>query len=156
LLLERLASSIEPRFLPIVANRAIDHLSLAARTLFDGSMHDAKRGAYAFHFERASLYIAEHLSDTKLSVERIADAIGLSSGHLQEIFRDNSGHTIADYVRQQRLAMCRRDLADASLGRDSITSIAFRWGFSESSSFSRAFRNAFQMTPRQYRRVSRH
>jgi AraC-like DNA-binding protein len=52
--------------------------------------------------------------------------------------------------------MCRRDLADASLGRDSITSIVFRWGFSESSSFSRAFRNAFQITPRQYRRVSRH
>jgi AraC-like DNA-binding protein len=156
LLLERLASSIEPRFLPTVANRAIDHLALAARTHFDGSMRDTRGDAYAFHFERASLYIAEHLGDTKLSVERIAEAIGLSSGHLQEIFRDNSGHTIADYVRQQRLAMCRRDLADASLGHDSITSIAFRWGFSESSSFSRAFRNAFQITPRQYRRVSRH
>jgi hypothetical protein len=86
LLLERLASSIEPRFLPAAANRAIDHLSLAARTHFDGSMRDTRGDAYAFHFERASLYIAEHLGDTKLSVERIADAIGLSSGHLQEIF----------------------------------------------------------------------
>jgi Helix-turn-helix domain len=43
--------------------------------------------------------------------------------------------------------MCRRDLADATLRRDSITSIAFRWGFSESSSFSRAFRNAFGLRP---------
>lgn len=156
LLLERLASAIDPRLLPAAAHRAIDHLSLAARTFFDGTNRDVRGCAYAFHFERARLYIAEHLSDTRLSVERIADAAGLSSSHLQEIFRENSGHTIADYVRQQRLAMCRRDLADASLRRDSITSIAFRWGFSESSSFSRAFRNAFQMTPRQYRRVSRH
>jgi AraC-like DNA-binding protein len=156
ILLERLASAIDPKLLPAVANRAIDHLALAARALFDGTTRDIRRDAYAFHFERASLYIAEHLSDKKLSVERIADAIGISSGHLQEIFRESSGHTIADYVRQQRLAMCRRDLADASLRHDSITSIAFRWGFSESSSFSRAFRNAFRITPRQYRQASDH
>jgi AraC-like DNA-binding protein len=156
ILLERLASAIDPRLLPAVANRAIDHLALAARALFDGTRRDIKRDAYAFHFERANLYIAEHLSDKKLSVERIADAIGISSGHLQEVFRESSGHTIADYVRQQRLAMCRRDLADASLRHDSITSIAFRWGFPESSSFSRAFRNAFRMTPRQYRQASDH
>lgn len=155
LLLEQFAATIDPKLLPAVANRAIDHLALAARAPQDG-VRDIRREVYALHFERASLHIEEHLRDPSLSVERIADAIGLSSGHLQEIFRERSGHTIADYVRHRRLAMCRRDLADASLVCDSITSIAFRWGFSESSSFSRAFRNAFKITPRQYRQNGGH
>jgi hypothetical protein len=54
------------------------------------------------------------------------------------------GRTVGEYIRERRLVCCRRDLADASLAHQSITSIAFRWGFSESSSFSRAFRQAFQ------------
>jgi AraC-like DNA-binding protein len=65
------------------------------------------------------------------------------------------GSTVGEYVRERRLACCRRDLADASLFRQSITSIAFRWGFSESSRFSRAFRQAFQMSSRQFRSTCR-
>jgi AraC-like DNA-binding protein len=155
ILLENFASEIEPDLLPAVANRAIDYLSLAVRALCDGERRHNQSAVSAFHFERASLFIAEHLGNPSLSVEKIAGAIGLSSAHLQEIFRAASGSTIADYVRQQRLARCRRDLADPSLIDDSITSIAFRWGFSESSSFSRAFRNAFQTSPRRYRQGSR-
>jgi AraC-like DNA-binding protein len=156
ILLERFSCAIDPTLLPGAANRAIGHLALAARASFGGTVRDDRRNAYSFHFDRASLYIEEHLGDISLSVERIADFVGLSSGHLQEIFRKNSRLTVADYVRQQRLAMCKRDLADTGFCSDSITSIALRWGFSESSSFSRAFRNAFDITPRQFRRTSRH
>jgi AraC family transcriptional regulator, positive regulator of tynA and feaB len=154
ILLESFASEIEPRLIPAVADRAIDYLSLAVRTSFDDGRRLTQSAACAFHFERATLYVAEHLGDPLLSVEKIARAIGLSSGHLQEIFRASSGTTIAEYVRQQRLARCRRDLADPSLIDNSITSIAFRGGFSESSSFSRAFRNAFRTSPRRYRQAS--
>jgi AraC-like DNA-binding protein len=154
ILLENFASEIEPRLIPAIADRAIDYLSLAVRTLFDAGRRQTQSAASAFHFERASLYIAEHLGDPLLSVERIARAVGLSSSHLQEIFRAGSGTTIAEYVRQQRLTRCRRDLADHSLADAGITSIAFRWGFAESSSFSRAFRSAFQTSPRLYRHAS--
>jgi AraC-like DNA-binding protein len=154
ILLETFASEIEPRLIPAVADRAIDYLSLAVRTSFDDARRPTHSAACAFHFERATLYVAQHLGDPLLSVEKIARAIGLSSGHLQEVFRAGSGTTIAEYVRRQRLARCRRDLADPSLINCSITSIAFRWGFSESSSFSRAFRNAFRTSPRRYRQAS--
>lgn len=154
ILLENFASEIEPHLIPAVADRAIDYLSLAVRTLFEDGRRQTRSAVSGFHFERASRYIAERLGDPRLSVEKIARAIGLSSGHLQEIFRSGSGTTIAEYVRQQRLARCRRDLADPGLVHASITAIAFRWGFSESSSFSRAFRNAFQTSPRRYRQAS--
>ena len=149
-LLERFVSAIDPILLPAAANRALDHLALATRTFFDGNI-GRRHNASAFYFARACACISESLGDPLLSVEQIAEAVGLSSGHLQQVFRQSSGSTVGEYIRERRLAGCRRDLADAGLAHQSITSIAFRWGFSESSSFSRAFRHAFQTSPRRYR-----
>jgi AraC-like DNA-binding protein len=143
-LLERFVSAIDPILLPAAANRALDHLALAARFFFEGNAGRRGKGLSASSFARACAYISEALGDPLLSVEQIAAAIGISSGHLQQIFRQSSGSTVGEYVRERRLACCRRDLADASLNHQSITSIAYRWGFSESSSFSRAFRNAYK------------
>ncbi|SHL74438.1 transcriptional regulator, AraC family [Bradyrhizobium lablabi] len=154
-LLERFVSAIEPMLLPAAANRALDHLALATRSFFEGNIGRRGHNASAFYFARACAYISESLGDPFLSIEKIAEAVGLSSGHLQQVFRQSSGGTVGEYVRERRLAGCRRDLADASLAHQSITSIAFRWGFSESSSLSRAFRNAFQTSPRRYRNASR-
>jgi AraC-like DNA-binding protein len=150
-LLERFVSAIDPMLLPAAANRALDHLALAARFFFEGNAGQRGHGASASYFAGACAYISQALGDPFLSVEQIAEAVDISSGHLQQIFRQSSGTTVGEYVRERRLAYCRRDLADASLIHQSITSIAFRWGFSESSSFSRAFRRAFQISPRRYR-----
>ena len=150
-MLERLAHIISPTLLPAAAERAIDHLSLAMRARLDDSPIRRDRGASARHFARASLYIVDHLRDSALSVERIAHATGISPGHLHEVFRRMTGGTIGDYIRAQRLERCRRDLADQSLRHQSITFIAHRWGFAEASSLSRAFRAAYQTSPRRYR-----
>jgi AraC-like DNA-binding protein len=154
LLLERFAQTIDPVLLPAAAERAIDHLGLAMRARFDSSPVRRDGDTSVQHFARAA-YIADHLRDPLLSVGRVAKAVGLSAGHLHEIFRRATGATVGDYIRDQRLARCRRDLADRSLAHRSITSIAYRWGFSEASSFSRAFRAAFEMSPRDYRRSQR-
>jgi AraC-like DNA-binding protein len=115
LMLERLAHTISPNLLPAAAERAIDHLSLAMRARLDDSPIRRDRGASARHFARASLYIGDHLRDSTLSVERVANATGISPGHLHEVFRRVTGGTIGDYIRTQRLDRCRRDLADQSL-----------------------------------------
>jgi AraC-like DNA-binding protein len=155
LMLQRLAHTISPTLLPAAAERAIDHLSLAMRARLDDRPIRRDRGASARHFARASLYIIDHLRDSTLSVERIANATGISPGHLHEVFRRTTGGTIGDYIRAQRLDRCRRDLADQSLRHQSITFIAHRWGFSEASSLSRAFRVAYQTSPRRYRQAKR-
>jgi AraC-like DNA-binding protein len=156
MLLERFAQAINPALLPAAAERALDHLGLAMRAHFDGGPVRRDRNASAQHFARANAYLNDHLRDPGLSVSRIARAVGLSSGHLHEIFRKATGTTVGDYIRNERLARCQRDLADQSLAHESITSIAYRWGFSEASSFSRAFRAAFQTSPRDYRQARQH
>ena len=153
LLLERFARAIDPALLPAAAERAMDHLGLAMRANFDAGPVRRDRDTSVQHFARAGDYISDHLRDPQLCVGRVAKAVGLSSGHLHEIFRRATGATVGDYIRNQRLARCRRDLADRGLAHQSITSIAYRWGFSEASSFSRAFRAAFEMSPRHYRQT---
>lgn len=104
---------------------------------------------------RANAYISDNLRDTELSVGTIATSVGLSPGYLQQIYRTVTGLTVAQSILDRRLAHCRKELADPSLREESITAILFRWGFSESSSFSRALRRAFGVSPRQYRRLRR-
>ncbi len=44
------------------------------------------------------------------------------------------------------------DLASPVCAKLSISEICFRWGFNESAHFSRAFRNEYGRSPREYRR----
>jgi transcriptional regulator GlxA family with amidase domain len=54
-------------------------------------------------------------------------------------------------VRTLRLAGCRRDLADPALSHLSIGAVAARWGILDSAKFSRIFRAAHGLSPREYR-----
>jgi AraC-like DNA-binding protein len=151
LLLEHNAAVIERGFLAAAANSCLGHLSLAMRATRRDEGRQIAGRAIPDHVDRASWYISQNLHDTGLSVERVASSIGISAGYLQQLYRAAKNLSVAQSVLDQRLANCRRELADPSLAEESITSIAFRWGFSESSSFSRAFRRTFGLSPRQYR-----
>lgn len=95
-------------------------------------------------------YVEEHLSDPELTPTRIAAAHFISPRYLQVLFQRN-GATVSSWVREQRLERCQRDLTDPSLGGESISVLAAKWGFFEASHFSRAFRRRFGMSPRELR-----
>lgn len=153
LLLKHSAAAIEPIFLPAAANCAIGHLALAMRATGRGTARKLTEYSVSDYVARADAYIADHLYDAELSVEDVARSVGISTGYLQQLYRTATSLTIAQSILDRRLANCRKELADPSLAKESVTSIAFRWGFSESSSFSRAFRRAFGVSPRQYRQL---
>ncbi|MBB5113025.1 AraC-like DNA-binding protein [Micromonospora echinospora] len=95
-------------------------------------------------------YVEQHLGDATLDPGRIADAHHISVRSLHRLFEDEET-TVAAYIRDERLARCRRDLADPGLSDRSIQLIAARWGFRDKAHFSRAFRNAHAETPQAYR-----
>ena len=51
-LLERFVSAIDPILLPAAANRAIDHIALAARFFFEGNVGRHGHGASSSYFAR--------------------------------------------------------------------------------------------------------
>jgi len=103
------------------------------------------------HLHRICQTIETRLGDPKLNPRRIADEHGVSLRYMQKLFH-LSGRTFSGYVRVRRLERCRNDLASPLYAHLSITEICYRWGFNASAHFSRAFRDHFSLSPRDYRR----
>jgi AraC-like DNA-binding protein len=97
---------------------------------------------------RITGYALKNLQDPELTPERVAAALGISLRQLHRVF-GASGWTLARWLWHQRLLRCRQEL-DLRDGTP-ISTIAFRWGFSDAAHFSRAFREAYGCAPREYR-----
>ncbi|EPH44212.1 helix-turn-helix domain-containing protein [Streptomyces aurantiacus] len=100
---------------------------------------------------RIDAFIQGHLADPTLSPTSIAEAHHISVRYLYQVF-DTHDMAVAAWIRYCRLERCRRDLADLRLRSRPIGAIASMWGFSDAAHFSRAFRAAYGMSPREYRR----
>ena len=57
-------------------------------------------------------------------------------------------------LRMRRLERAREDLTDPAHSHLSISDICFRWGFNDAAHFSRAFHDAFGVSPRNFRRAA--
>jgi AraC-like DNA-binding protein len=91
------------------------------------------------------------LAEPDLSLTRVAEVEGVSTRYLQKLFAA-AGGSFTHYVRLRRLERCRLDLLSPRYADGSISSICFRWGFNGSPHFSRAFRQQYGVSPREYRR----
>ena len=98
--------------------------------------------------DRVLEYIHGHL-DEALSVETLAATSCWSRWQLQRVFLEETGFTVANYVRELKLSQA----ADALLrSSERILDLALRMGFSSEVSFCRAFKQQFGCSPGVYRR----
>jgi AraC-like DNA-binding protein len=110
--------------------------------------HAASRRSQLIASIRA--HIDANLSDFGLDAASVAAAHHISTSYLQKLFASES-LSVAAFIRERRLDQCRRDLVDPAKAHRSAASIAVRWGFHDPSHFSRLFRNAYGMTPGDWR-----
>jgi AraC-like DNA-binding protein len=103
---------------------------------------------------RAKAIIESHLHDHALNTEKVAELVGISPRYLQDLFRAD-GTTASDFIWKRRLEKSRRDLADPLRSTDSIAQIALACGFADFGHFSRRYRDAFGVSPREDRGVLR-
>lgn len=95
-------------------------------------------------------FVERNLADPHLSPAAIADRHHISVRYLHLLFQ-RPETTLMGWIRQRRLESCRADLADPHLRAHSIKDIAARWGFTHATDFSRSFRRAYGMSPKDYR-----
>lgn len=91
-------------------------------------------------------YIAAHLGE-ELSVDLLARRFYISRYYLMHRFKEVTGYTVHQYISQKRL------LRAGELIRSGVPVMkaAEEAGFSEYSSFLRAFQKTFHMSPREFR-----
>ncbi|WP_424930879.1 acetamidase/formamidase family protein [Amaricoccus macauensis] len=106
------------------------------------------------HYRRVAAAIDSRLNMPDLSLSDVAGTAGLSPRYVQRLF-ELQGDSFSRYVRQKRLERSRAALLDMSQNAVSIAQIAHRWGFASASHFSRSFRDAFGLSPRELREDNR-
>ena len=92
--------------------------------------------------EDALSYINEHLSE-ELTVDTLAEKVYLSKYHFMRLFKESTGSTVHAYIRQKRLLYAAR-LIREGVNANKAASDA---GFSDYSTFHRAFRESFSISP---------
>jgi AraC family transcriptional activator of tynA and feaB len=125
-------------------NATLELLIGALRT--DGEVPTSRTARPAL---RAAMdrYIAAHLLNESVTPRALANAHGVSVRTVNRVF-NATGETVSEVVRVRRLARARAEIA---AGRDSITAIAARWGFADSSHLSRSFKAHYGSCPSEYR-----
>ncbi|MFD9034515.1 helix-turn-helix domain-containing protein [Streptomyces sp. NPDC059567] len=103
--------------------------------------------------QRIHRFIENNLGDPGLTPQVIADRHNMSLRRLYTLFGDQP-LTISARIRQSRLERAHADLACGELCGQTVQSIAARWGFSSATGFSRAFREAYGITPTEHRASS--
>ncbi|MFE0171262.1 helix-turn-helix domain-containing protein [Streptomyces sp. NPDC059002] len=104
---------------------------------------------------RVNAFIDHNLGDPDLGPAEIAAHHHISVRSLHTLFLEE-GETVAASIRRRRLERCHADLADPRLRRRPISAVAARWGFLRPADFSRAFRAAYGVPPREFRRSASH
>lgn len=114
---------------------------------------EEKIGGTAFRralLTRVQEYTIENLGDADLGPQKIAAAFGFSPRYLHRLF-SQFDMTVSEWIKRSRVFRSRCDMETPNFDGLSITQIAMKNGFKDSSHFSRVFKQEFEMSPRAYR-----
>ncbi|MEU0675783.1 helix-turn-helix domain-containing protein [Streptomyces sp. NPDC006172] len=107
-------------------------------------------GAHEHLVRRVRTHIDGHLRDPELSPHTVATAHHISVRYLHRLF-EREGVTVARLIQQRRLAECARELGRRDASAPTVSAVAQRWGFANPAHFSRVFRGAYGVSPREWR-----
>ena len=97
--------------------------------------------------ERIMSTINKQLNNSDLSVDMIADEVGISRVHLHRKMKELTGQTPHDFIRTLRLKQAANLLTTQNMN---ITEVVYACGFSNPTSFSTLFKSVYGMSPREY------
>lgn len=151
---------IQDEMLYIVKNREegplclIGHLylflDLLSRSAQDSRKTDQNK-LRDFYIREAIAYV-ENNYQSDISVEDIADTIGLNRSYFGKIFRNTVGTSPQQFLMNYRMVKATELLQDSHL---SVNEIGIAVGYPNQMRFSRAFKNIYGVPPREWRNSNR-
>ena len=99
-------------------------------------------------FQNILSYVESNLEDL-LSLEDIASKFFVSKYYVAHLFKDTLGISLHQFIIKKRLDECRNAITNG----ESITASYERFGFRDYSSFFKAFRKEYGMSPKEYQNL---
>jgi len=94
-------------------------------------------------------YIEAHVKERKMDYAELERQIGFSKAHIRDLFQRDTGYPLVQYVRMRKIKRSAFELINTDL---SILDIAYRYGFSNPETYTRAFQKVTGMTPSNFRK----
>jgi len=91
---------------------------------------------------KAYKFIDEHLCD-EFSLDEIARFVGYSSYHFARKFKEVTGKTVMEYVREKRIFAAANEIKAGA----NICDTAMKYGFDTHAGFTKAFSSIYGCTP---------
>ena len=124
----------------------IEFMILINRLLEGHELAGLENATYDPKIQEVLAYVNQHLAD-ELSIDALAAHTYTSKFYLMRKFKADTGYALHQYIRSKRLLLAR-DMLRSDLP---IAQIASEVGFADYSTFSRAFKEMFKCSPREYR-----
>ena len=151
-ILEAIANEIaSPRF---ASDLAIDGYALLLKSEVARAMHASHSHHDGYKLTQKQLGtlrdIIQKEMHTRIALDRLASAVGLSRRHLSRSFKDTMGLTLREFLEAERLRRTCELLQETNLP---LKAIAYHVGLANASSLSTAFTRWKSMSPSEYRKA---
>ena len=133
---------LSKRFIIIKERYPVDKTVQTGREIPDSGM---KKNAL---LDRITAYVEENLTE-KITLERIASHFGVSVSSVTQLFQKKSQTTFHHFLTDRRMEMARTLI----LQGEPLESVGKQVGYQDHSTFYRAFRQTFGISPREYRKT---
>lgn len=104
------------------------------------------------HLEKAVAYIDQNYQRYDLSLEEIADYVGLSKNYLSNLFRVHIGAKYMDYLTTLRMSKVQSLLIDTDLPINEVFRLV---GYVDKANYSKRFKAIFGVSAQELRRAAR-
>jgi AraC-like DNA-binding protein len=146
--------SLQPIERERIGEQLLDLIALALRAQRGTDETPSLSSARAVALLQLRSVIEARLHDPSLDPETAAGAAGISVRYANSLLA-HEGLSLQRLIVARRLERCRMALADARQAHRSVSEIAYAWGFSDQSHFTRRFKAAFGCSPSDFRKQNR-
>lgn len=152
-LLKELSSTIETSDtwrlnMPATVEQAIVQLKKLAEDCME-RLREQRNWGVRQQVAKAEQYIRNYYSDEALSLQQVAEHVGMSPAYFSKVFKDNTGTSFIQFVTRLRMEQACRLLSDPMA---KTYEAAFAAGYSDYPYFNKAFKKIYGVSPSEYRK----
>lgn len=136
-----LAAAANERVLTALVANHLDSIGAAVK-----SLHEAEPRYYVV--AQAKQYVSEHYGNAGLTLQEVADRVGLSKNHFSHVFHRTTGSPFWDYVTAFRMERAKQLLRESNVSSFEISRMV---GYESDTYFSKAFKRVVGKSAREFR-----